>query len=781
MRSSRLDHPWGDRTPFAAGQEWPARADEFLEPGVRHEDVERWVHSCCVLCSNGCGLDIAVRDGRMVGVRGRVDDRVNHGRLGPKGLYGWQANHSSDRLTRPLVRVDGDLRETDWDTAMASVVERSRQVLAERGPLALGFYTSGQLLLEEYYTLAVIARAGIGTPHLDGNTRLCTATAGHALQETFGSDGQPGSYRDIDACDTLFLVGHNVAETQTVLWMRMLDRLEGPNPPRLVVVDPRSTPTAQRADVHLAIRSGTNVALLNGILRGLIANGHVDEAWVDEHTIGFERLQRIVDAYPLERSAGICGVPVEQIGRAAEIIGSSERLVSTVLQGVYQSHQATAAAVQVNNINLVRGMIGKPGATVFQMNGQPTAQNTRETGANGSLPGFRNWQNDAHIEQLAEIWNVDPLQIPHWAPPTHVMQQLRLIENGTMRFWWVSCTNPAVSLPELHRIRSLLSQERLFLVVQDAFLTETALLADVVLPAAMWGEKTGTLTNADRTCHLGERAVDPPGEARADLDIFLEYARRMGFEDRDGRSLVHWSDPESAFDAFKQMTRGRPCDYSGMTYGKLRQRGGIQWPCTDVAPDGTERLYQEPVHFFTDHAICEDYGHDLATGAVDLPMEYQAHVPPGRAVMKGAHFIEPHEPPGEQRPFLCTNGRKVSHFHTRTKTARAPQLQGGAPGPWVEINADDACDLGISGGDLVRVESARGAIEVPARLTAIRRGTVFVPFHYGYWDQAQGSEPDGSARAANELTMTDWDPVSKQPVYKVAAVSLRRVSGREQP
>jgi predicted molibdopterin-dependent oxidoreductase YjgC len=227
-----------------------------------------------------------------------------------------------------------------------------------------------------------------------------------------------------------------------------------------------------------------------------------------------------------------------------------------------------------------------------------------------------------------------------------------------------------VSLPELHRVRSLLSQERLFLVVQDAFLTETAMLADVVLPAAMWGEKTGTLTNADRTCHLAERAIDPPGEARADLDIFLEYARRMEFEDRDGRPLVHWSDPESAFDAFKQMTRGHPCDYSGMTYGKLRERGGIQWPCTDSAPDGTERLYREPVHFFTDHAICEDYGHDLNTGAVDLPMEYQAHVPPGRAVIKGAHFIEPHEPPGEQRPFLYTNGRKLSHFHTRTKTQR---------------------------------------------------------------------------------------------------------------
>ena len=365
-----------------------------------------------MLCSHGCGLDVAVKDGRVVGVRGRAEDRVNRGRLGPKGLFGWQANNATDRLLRPLIRRDGELVETDWETALGTVVERSQQLLAEQGPLAMAFYTTGQLFLEEYYTLGVIGMAGIGTPHMDGNTRLCTATADQALKESFGSDGDPGCYEDINDCDTLFLVGHNVAETQTVMWMRMLDRLHGPDRPRLVVVDPRATPAAREADVHLAIRNGTNLALLNGIQHELLTKGWVDHNFVQAHTIGVDRVGKTVAEYPPERVAEICGVPASQIREAARIIGTANRLVSTCLQGVYQSHQATASAVAVNNINLLRGMIGRPGCTVFQMNGQPTAQNTRECGANGDMPAFLNWQNPSHISHLAGHWNVDASVIP---------------------------------------------------------------------------------------------------------------------------------------------------------------------------------------------------------------------------------------------------------------------------------------------------------------------------------------------------------------------------------
>jgi len=771
--ADRISDIWGERTPFGPGGRWPERADQFLT--VAEDEVERWVQSACVLCSNGCGMDVAVAGGRIVGVRGRPEDRVNHGRLGPKGLFGWQANNSADRLTRPLVRVSGRLQETDWDTAMTQVVERSRQVIGDFGRLAMAFYTSGQLFAEEYYTQCVIARGGIGTPHLDGNTRLCTATAQWALVETFGSDGNPGSYADIDVCDTLFLVGHNVPETQTVLWMRMLDRLEGPARPKLIVVDPRRTAAAARADVHLAIRPGTNVALLNALMHEMITHDWVDHDWVQAHAVGYQDLARVVSRYPPEETADICGVPAADIREAARILGTGQRVVSTVLQGVYQSHQATAAAVQVNNINLLRGMIGRPGCAVFQMNGQPTAENTRETGADGSLPGYRNWQNDEHVREIAEAWNVDVMQIPHWAPPTHAMEIFRQCENGSIRFLWVTATNPLVSLPELHRIRSIFGQDRLFLVVSDAFLTETAQLADVVLPAALWAEKTGCYTNADRTVHLSEKAADPPGEARSDLDILLDYARRLDLRDKDGGPLVKWSAPEEAWNAFTAITRGRPCDQSALTYGKLRVSAGIQWPCTQASPDGTERLYTGHV-FPTEPGYCEDYGHDLVTGAENEADEYRAHDPARRVFLKAAEYLPPHEPVDGDYPLQLTTGRTVYQWHTRTKTCRAGQLNAAAPQVWIELCPQDASRLGIGEGDLVRVESRRGGIQAAARLSGQRPGVVFAPFHYGYFDSPAGNQPDGAATAANEATRTEWDPVSKQPVFKVTAVRVVKLA-----
>ncbi len=773
--TNRIANPWGRRTPFGQGEDWPIRVDQFLEAGVSEQEVDRWVQSASILHSNGDALDIAVKDGRIVGVRGRGVDRVNKGRVDPKDLFGWQANNSPERLKRPLVRKNGELVEASWDEAMDTIVERSKQLLEEKGPLAFGFYTTGQLFLEEYYTMGVIGKAGLGTPHMDGNTRLCTATAAAALKETFGTDGQPGSYADIDHTDTICLYGHNVAETQTVLWMRMLDRLEGPTPPKLVVVDPRPTPPAQRADVHLAVKNGTNLALMNALMHEIIANGWYDEGYVNAHTIGFEGLRQTVKDYPPETAAEICGVPAEQIREAARLIGNAERLLSTALQGFYQSHQATASACQINHIHLLRGMIGKPGCGILQMNGQPTAQNTRETGANGDLPAFRNWDNIEHIQQLADLWNVDRMKIPHWAPPTHAMQIWRYAEQGSINFLWVSCTNPAVSLPDLPRIRQILRQEGLFLIVQDIFLTETAKYADVVLPAATWGEKTGTFTNTDRTVHISEKAVDPPGEARSDLDIFLDYARRMDFRDKDGQPLIKWDDAESCFEAWKECSRGRPCDYTGITYDKLRGGSGLQWPCNDEHPEGTERLYADG-SFNTQTDYCERYGTDLITGGLNSEIEHKAMNLDGRAIILPAGYLPPHESPGGEYPYRYINGRTVYHFHTRTKTARAPQLQDAAPDAWVEISPSDAEALGVKEGDMVRVESPRGYMEARARISGIREGIVFAPFHYGYFDTPEKDSPNGHPRAANELTLTDWDPVSKQPLFKVGAVRVTKVA-----
>ena len=755
----RIADPWGERTPIPAGADWPERVDEHLAPGAQ---PERWVQTASVLHSDGDAYDLAVQDGRIVGVRGRAEDRINRGRLGPKDLFGWQATQSPDRLTQPLLRVKGDLEPVDWDTAMNAIVERSRTLLETKGPGSIGFYTSGQLFLEEYYTLAIIARAGIGTNHLDGNTRLCTATAGEALKESFGSDGQPASYDDVMHADTLALFGHNVAATQPVLWMRMLDRLEGPDRPRLVVVDPRETVPAKHADVHVPLRPGTNLALMNALLHEVVEHGGIDTGYVDAHAVGLEDLLAALEPCTPEWAAQICGVDPGLIREAARVLGTAERLLCTVLQGFYQSHQATAAACQVNNLVILRGMLGRPGCGVLQMNGQPTAQNTRETGANGDLPGFRNWANDAHVEELARIWNVDPQQIPHYGPPTHAMEMVRYLEQGSLSFFWISATNPLVSLPELARIRDVLAGDDVFVVVQDLFPTETTEIADVVLPAATQGEKTGTFTNADRTVHLSEKAVEPPGEARSDLDIWLDYARRMDFRDRDGAALVKWQDAPTAYAAWQACSKGRPCDYSEITYEMLRGASGLQW--------GGERLYADG-RFRAAPDDCETYGRDLLTGAALEPTEYRALNPDGKAILKGAEYAPPHEEPSDDFPLHLNTGRTIYHFHTRTKTGRAPELQAAAPDVWVELAPADAQRLGLAQGDLAEVASPRGAIRARVRVDGMREGVVFVPFHYGWWDRS-GSE---ESRAANELTITTWDPVSKQPLFKAGAVRVTKV------
>ncbi len=304
------------------------------------------------------------------------------------------------------------------------------------------------------------------------------------------------------------------------------------------------------------------------------------------------------------------------------------------------------------------------------MNGQPTAQNTRETGANGDLPGFRNWENPTHIDGLAGIWNVDPAVIPHWGPPTHALQIFRYCEIGSIRMLWIQATNPAVSLPNLGRVRSILQNPDLFIVVQDAFLTETTAFADVVLPAALWGEKTGTFTNADRTVHISHKAVEPPGEARADLDIFLDFARRMDFRDKDGAPLIKWAIPEEAFEAWKQCSRGRPCDYTGLSYAKLSAGSGICWPCNAHHPDGEPRPYKT-LHFPTDHAECESYGHDLVTGGAISSEQYRARNPAGQAILKAAEYQSPAEEPDNAYPFLLTTGRLfITSIRARRRAAR---------------------------------------------------------------------------------------------------------------
>ncbi|GII57429.1 molybdopterin oxidoreductase [Planotetraspora thailandica] len=653
------------------GSPWPVRVDILLDEGVTEADVDMWVQGVSPVHADA--LDIAVSDGRVVGLRGSAADRAGHGRLDPGDRHGGHAD--AGRLTRPLVREGGRLVESDWQTAMGRIVSRSKELLDRPGGWGrFGFYTGGRLLLEEHYTLAVIARAGIGTPHLDGGTRIWAATAAAAFTASFGADGQPGSYTDVDHCDAIALWGHDMGESR-VLWERMLDRRLGPRPPAMVAVDPGDSRAAKEADVHLAVRPGTYVALADALLHELIAGNRYDPAYVDAHTVGFPEVWRVVEAYPPKRAAEICGVSAAQIEQAAEILGSSQRLVSAMFQSFYRSNQATAAACQVNNLHLLRGMLGRPGAGVFQM--RPSAQHARETGVGGDLPGMRNWDNPRHVEELAELWNVDPAVVPQ-GPPTHAMQIFRYAEQGSIELLWISAADPAVTLPHIDRVRRTLEGADLFVVVQDTVLTETARLADVVLPAAGWAEKRGTVTGADRTVHLCDKAVEPPGEARPDLDIFLDYAGRMGLCDRDGAPLVGWHDPESAFEAWKACSKGRPCDYTGITYERLRA-GGVQWPCTPSSGHGAERLYAGG-RFPTEFEHCQTFGHDLATGAEWGADRYRATDPRGRAFLHAAEHEPSPEALGDGVPLYWDPVSKQPVFNVAavpaTKAAEAAEIGG---------------------------------------------------------------------------------------------------------
>ena len=615
--TDRLTDVWGARTPHDRSTAWPDRVDVHLDSGVTVEQVDRWVQSACVLCSNGCGCDIAVKDGVMVGVRGRGTDTVNRGRLGPKGLYGstpWAS--APDRLRSPLIRHDGVLVECDWDTAMGRIVEVSKDLLDRKGPLSHGFYTSGQLFAEEYYTLAVIGKAGLGTPHMDGNTRLCTATAAAALKESFGADGQPGCYADIEHCDAVFLFGHNMPETQTVLWARILDRTRGADPPVLVCVDPRRTQAAVEAErtggVHLAVKVGTNLALINGLTRELFVNDWVDQDWVAAHTIGVDALRTIVEPYTPDAVARICGIEADQIRRAAQIFGQSRAVLSTVLQGFYQSHQATAAAVGVNNLHLLRGMLGRPGAGLLQMNGQPTAQNNRECGADGDLPGFRNWDNTQHVQELANLWNVDPMTIPHWAEPTHAMQIFGYAEDGTIGLLWISATNPAVSMPESARIRRILGG-------RPVFRRGPGLVSHRNCAAGRRRAAGRRMGGEDRCLHQRQphrapvRAGGTPARSREIGPGHLPVLRRRDGLPRPGRATP---DPVADTRAGLRGMEGRLTWSAGRLH--RAELPETSWPVAAsrgrsptrrrTAPSGSTPTPTFP----TGTEECETYGHDLA-------------------------------------------------------------------------------------------------------------------------------------------------------------------------
>jgi assimilatory nitrate reductase catalytic subunit len=704
--------------------------DPVLGYTSSRKHADKWVKSTCGYCSVGCGMELGVRDGKVVSVRGNPNHPVNLGKLCPKGLAEHYVLDAKDRAKYPLLRRNDQLERVGWDEALTTMVDRFRAVQREYGPGSVGVISTGQLLTEEFYALGKLVQLGLGTSNYDGNTTLCMSTAVAGYKRSFGSDGPPGAYADMETADVILLIGANVAENHPIL----CTRLEANKNKTMIVADPRVTKTAMMADVYLPLKPRSDLALINAMLRILIDENLYNREYVARHTTGFDELRASLAPYTVEYAAQITGLTPELIHKIALLYGNAKAAFIGWTMGVNHSTKGTETVNAINNLALITGNIGRAGASPFSITGQCNAMGTREAGFASSLPGYRRFESETDREDLAELWNISVERIPNkrgLAYPDIIEAAVA----GKIKALWIIGTNPLVSFPNIDVLKHALGNLD-FLVVQDGFHpTPTTGLADLLLPAAIWGEKEGTYTNSERRASKANRAVDPPGEARSDFDIFLAVAEKLGMRDE---LFPGWNGPEGAFDEWRHVSAGRLCDYSGMTHDVIESNGGIQWPF----PQGTLSNPADPRRLYTDGV-------------------YQTE--DGRARLLPTSWAPFPEQPNAEYPFILNTGRTVEHWHTRTKTGGISILNRLSPRAWLEMNPVDATRLGLRPHDRVDILSARGRVcKVELRITQIvAPGQVFLPFHF-------------AESNANQITQSAFDPISREPNFKQCAVRVER-------
>ena len=683
--------------------------------------ADKWVKTTCGYCSVGCGMLIGVKDGKAVAARGNPDHPVNRGKLCPKGLSEHHILDSPGRATQPLLRKNGRLEPVSWDEALDTMIERIGIIQAKHGFSSLGVVGTGQLLTEEFYTLGKLVQLGFRTPNHDGNTTLCMASAVSGYKLSFGSDGPPGNYTDLETADVILLIGANIADNHPIL----CNRLERNKNRTLIVVDPRVTKTAMMADIHLPVKPRSDIALINGIAHILIRDGLIDRDYIAQHTNGFDELNFFVMKFTPQHVAEVTGLSVEQIERVASLYGRAKAAFIGWTMGVNHSTQGAATVTAINNLALITGHIGRAGAAPFSITGQCNAMGTREAGFTSSLPGYRKFDDPDDREALAALWDIDVRYIPK-ARGLAYPDIIEAAVTGKIKALWFIATNPAVSFPNYSVLEQALRSVE-FLVVQDGFHpTPTSDFADLVLPAAIWGEKEGTYTNSERRVSKANRVVTPPGEARPDFDIFLDLAERMGV-----RPVLYpgWSTTHDAFREWQRVSAGRMCDYSHFTWDEIDAAGGMQW--------GGERLYADGIF-------------PTADGRAKL------HLVPCEPFL---------EQPNKEYDFILNTGRTVEHWHTRTKTAQVDMLNKMVPNAWLEMNPIDAKRLKLSSHDRVTVVSRRSKVaNLELRITAIvAPGQVFMPFHF-------------SETNSNLVTLGAFDPISREPNFKQCAVRVEKTA-----
>jgi anaerobic selenocysteine-containing dehydrogenase len=700
-----------------------------------------WRATLCPYCGVGCGLLVGVQDGRVARVKGDHGHPSSRGDLCAKAVHLPPTLNTSDRLLHPQIRWRRDeaFERVPWELALRVTAERLAEISAEHGPDAIAFYASGQLTTEEYYVAGKLAKGFFGTNNFDTNSRLCMASAAVGYARSFGADGPPACYDDLDQTDCVLVIGSNTADCHPVLFKRLRRRKQAAGDAvSVVVVDPRWTETADLADLHLALRPGSDVALLNGMLHVLIGDGLIDLGFIAAHTRGWHDVESSARAWPPERAAALTGLSVEAIMMAARRFGRARNALTLWSMGVNQSASGVDKNAAILNLHLATGQIGRPGAGPFSLTGQPNAMGGRETGGlSHLLPGYRSVMDSEARAAVERHWNAPPGSISP-RPGRPALEIFEGLAAGDVRAVWIMCTNPAASMPDTDLVERALRRAEL-VIVQDAYHpTETTAFADVLLPAAQWPEKDGVMTSSERRLTYLPKLVDPPGEALPDAEILTRVAWAMGW-----KSAFPSSRAADVFDEFAVLTAGTPCDYSGVTHARLAAAGPLQWPVPGPSHAGTARLYT-----------------DGAFPTAD-----------GRARFVPIEPSPPAEPTDSAFPLTLTTGRVRDHWHTLTRTGHAPALRARTPEPLLELNAADARRLDIQDGDFVEIASRRGKAIAQCRVTsAIREGTCFLPFHWG--------RRFGFEKSANNLTLSARDPQSRQPELKACAVRLRRLTGR---
>ncbi|HVU04611.1 MAG TPA: nitrate reductase [Polyangiaceae bacterium] len=691
---------------------------------------DRTTTMVCGFCSTGCGLEILLRNGEAVGLKPTPDYPVNLGMACPKGWEALTPLVTPGRATTPLVKKNGTLVPVSWEEALSEMVGRFKAVQQQHGPGAVAWLGTGQMPTEELAFLGALGKFGMGILHGDGNTRQCMATAATAYKQAFGFDAPPFTYKDFEESDVIVLVGSNLCIAHPIMWERIC---KNPNSPKIVVVDPRKTETAMAATHHYAVKPKGDLSLLYAVANELIQKGFVDRDFVDEHTSGFPEFEEAVAAFTPERAAQETGIAAERIRELAALIHEGKRVSFWWTMGVNQSHQGVRTAQALIALALMTRNIGRPGTGPNSITGQCNAMGSRLFSNTVSLLGGRDFSSPEHRAEVAEILHIDEALIPRETSLAYD-QILEAILSGKIKALWVIATNPAhswINQGYFHEIVKRLD----VLVVQDMYRdTETAALADIVLPAAGWGEKEGTFINSERRVGVIKRVCRAPGQALADFHIFRLVAEAWGC----GELFRRWSSPEAVFEILKELSAGRPCDIAGIgDYADLDRDGGTQWPCPEGArPVERERRLFADGRFFT---------------------------PDGKAKF---FFSEPRplpEPVTQDFPFVLLTGRGTSaQWHTQTRTKRSAVLNKLAPSElYVEVSARDARSLGIQPNEVVKVESQRAAIQARAFVTqSVQPGQVFIPMHY---------------EVMNRLTFAAFDPHSRQPAYKACAVRIQRL------